>query len=409
MIMDNLMLKFPHLFEQTFRKLNKKGLFKAREVGRSWQYFVNERNYPWLCIVNIPTTLQSRNRYLHLAAETGQIDAFKIALNEEENKNIKNIHRATPFHIACKNGRFNIAKLLLENSVIDQNQKSKSNLYLWLNTDLNSKDDTGRTAFHLVCRWGYIKVVKMFLANFATLSIDLKAKDNEGRTAFHVACEWGQVDVVKILMENPVHWNVDLKAKDNMGRTAVHLVQDHVNVFRMLMEKSFTCTCIKSLACNSCFDFNAKDIKGQTAFHKACRDGHVNVANMIMENSATLSIDLNAKDSRGQTAFHKACKWGQVDVVKMFMDNLVSSRIDLNAEKNVGQTSFHRACEWVHSNVAKIFMDNSTSLSIDLNAKDNLGATAPQLAFQWGHLIVANMITHCLDLDLNGLLTRRNF
>ena len=39
--------KFPHLFEDTFRKLNNKSLFKAREVARSWQYFSNERNYPW--------------------------------------------------------------------------------------------------------------------------------------------------------------------------------------------------------------------------------------------------------------------------------------------------------------------------------------------------------------------------
>ena len=45
--MDNVVLKFPHLFEQIIRKLNNESLFKSREVARSWQYFSNERNYPW--------------------------------------------------------------------------------------------------------------------------------------------------------------------------------------------------------------------------------------------------------------------------------------------------------------------------------------------------------------------------
>jgi hypothetical protein len=57
MKMDNLMLKFPHLQEQIFQKLNDESLFKSREVGRSWNYLINERNYPWLRVVNIPTIL----------------------------------------------------------------------------------------------------------------------------------------------------------------------------------------------------------------------------------------------------------------------------------------------------------------------------------------------------------------
>ena len=81
MKMDNLMLRFPHLFEQTFQKLNNESLFKSREVARSWKYFINGRNYPWLCAVNIPTILQIGDSYLHLAAETGQIGEFKTALS----------------------------------------------------------------------------------------------------------------------------------------------------------------------------------------------------------------------------------------------------------------------------------------------------------------------------------------
>ena len=91
------MLKFPHLSEQIFQKLklNYQSLLKSREVARSWKYLINERTYLWIHVVNIPTVLKDNNTYLHLAAKTGKIDAFKTALREEEDKNIKNI-----FHYA---------------------------------------------------------------------------------------------------------------------------------------------------------------------------------------------------------------------------------------------------------------------------------------------------------------------
>ena len=79
--MDDVLLKYPHLFEQIIHKLNNKSLFKSREVARLWTYLINGRNYPWLCVVNIPKVLQQSNTYLHLAAGTGHLDAFKTALS----------------------------------------------------------------------------------------------------------------------------------------------------------------------------------------------------------------------------------------------------------------------------------------------------------------------------------------
>ena len=139
--MDNLMLRFPHLFEQTFCKLNHKSLFKSRMVARSWNCFIKERNYLWLCVVNIPTILKNSNTYLLFAAEKGQIDAFKTALSEEEENNIKNIYAETSFHIACKNGHLNIVEFLLE--TID--------LYV----DINSKCNNTFTGFTWACYKGH--------------------------------------------------------------------------------------------------------------------------------------------------------------------------------------------------------------------------------------------------------------
>ena len=107
------MLKFPHLFDQMVGKLNDENLFKSREVARSWKYLINERTYLWIHVVNIPTVLKDNNTYLHLAAKTGKIDAFKTALREEEDENIKNIFHYTAFHHACQYGQLKIVELLL--------------------------------------------------------------------------------------------------------------------------------------------------------------------------------------------------------------------------------------------------------------------------------------------------------
>ena len=49
------MLRFPHLPEQIFQKMDSESLFKSREVARYWQNIIDGKNYPWLRIVNIPS------------------------------------------------------------------------------------------------------------------------------------------------------------------------------------------------------------------------------------------------------------------------------------------------------------------------------------------------------------------
>ena len=130
MKMQHLMQKFPHLPEIIFRKLDLESLFKCREVAKLWQDIIDERNYPWLCIVNIPAVMKYGNTYLHLAAETGQMQAFKTAFSEEEDKNVKDVFGETPFHIACANGRFEIVQLLLEKAQIWKNNQGRNNRLL---------------------------------------------------------------------------------------------------------------------------------------------------------------------------------------------------------------------------------------------------------------------------------------
>ena len=61
--MEQLILRFPHVAEQIFQQLDNEDLAKCRKVKKLWQKFIDERNYPWLRIVNIPTILRDGNTY----------------------------------------------------------------------------------------------------------------------------------------------------------------------------------------------------------------------------------------------------------------------------------------------------------------------------------------------------------
>ena len=89
LVMRDLILRFPHVAEQIFQQLDNEDLAKSREVEKLWKKFIDERNYPWLRIVNIPTILQDGDTYMHLAAQYGQTNMFEIILKKHENINSK--------------------------------------------------------------------------------------------------------------------------------------------------------------------------------------------------------------------------------------------------------------------------------------------------------------------------------
>ena len=45
-IMDEIFLRFPHLDEQIFEKIDNKSLTNSRVVQRSWHNFIDENDYP---------------------------------------------------------------------------------------------------------------------------------------------------------------------------------------------------------------------------------------------------------------------------------------------------------------------------------------------------------------------------
>ena len=312
MNVKGLMQKFPHLPEKIFQKLDSESLSKCKEVARSWENIIDGRNYPWLRIVNIPSILREKNSYLHIAAATGQIEAFDTAINQEKDENIRNDHDETPFLVACKNGRFKIVQLLLRNTDLKINFNAIDNHW-------------GYSGFHFACQQGHFDVVKTLVETTAGLSIDLKAKtkNSNSDSVFHLACTNDNSAVVKILMKNAAALDIDLNEEDSIGMSPFFLAchHDSTEMVEIFIEN----------AANLGIDLNAKalSVSNWTGFHLACAKGYADVVNIFMKNAANSSIDLNRKSKNGYTAFNLACRCNQFEVVKILKDNAAALSINL--------------------------------------------------------------------------------
>ena len=254
--------------EKIFQQLDNKSLAKSREVESLWLKFIDQRNYPWLRIVNIPTILQNRNTYMHLAAQCGQTNMFEMILNEEDNKNAKNRFGVIPFSIACRKGHLKIALILLKKA--DD-----------LKIDLSAKCEHGSTAFYEACYNGHLQIVDMIMKSSVELNIDLNTKHIEGTTAFQRACWYGHSETVEIILKNSSNTKIDL---------------------------------------------NIKDDEGLTPFHYVCKEGRdgskkledcIRIVDMMIEQSEYVNLDLKAKDNNGRTGYQLAQKYRVTDVVNL--------------------------------------------------------------------------------------------
>ena len=161
---------FLHITEQIFEKLDNKSLKNCREISKTWQVAIDNRNILWK----------------RFAKKNGGTKSFQLA---------------------CETGHFKMASMLIQNTI-----KFK--------IDLNAKNRWNDTAFHLACKNRQLKIAKILIQKSAQCDIDLNAKDNFGNTAFHWACKNDKFRIANILIKKFGQFNIDLNTKDLIGKAA---------------------------------------------------------------------------------------------------------------------------------------------------------------------------------------------
>ncbi len=220
------------------------------------------------------------------AAEFGHCDVIQYFLDKKVDIDIQNNRGNTPLHIATRNGKLDVVKLLVKKGA---------------DLCIDNCVQYGGTPLHLAARSVNLEVVKFLVKNDAPL----EAVDNQGRTPLFSAIEAGRIDMIKLLLElganpsrknpkrnglTPLHssmisnnpaivselikYGADVALRDSMGNTPLHyMVSSHRDQCLEVMLKSGAM-------------INARNIKGETPLHIAVMTNSVYIVKNLLKNKA---------------------------------------------------------------------------------------------------------------------------
>lgn len=190
----------------------------------------------------------------------------------------------------------------------------------------DAHDDLRRTALHLACARGDLRMAELLLRHGA----DPNFTDFSDNTPLHHAASFGKPELVALLLANKADPN-----RRNRQRASPLL--NAVAVGAQAVVEAL----LKAGA-----DVTVTDNLGETALHRAAGGGHVELMRLLLERG----LDLNVRDRQRQTPLHQAAQRGLADAVKFLLArNANRAFTDVN-----GLTALAAAEKNKHEEVVKL-------------------------------------------------------
>ena len=135
------------------------------------------------------------------------------------------------------------------------------------------------------------------VANFPSRKIEV--------APLHLATIRLDVNIVQLLLDHALELKIDINARTHMGQTPLHYAlmgdKDKWKEVTSMVNLFFTHPASRKI-----MDFNARDTRGNTAFHYACVQGILPVIKLFLDQAEELGISLNALDIKGKTPLEAA-------------------------------------------------------------------------------------------------------
>jgi ankyrin repeat protein len=339
---------------------------------------------------------------LSVAAERGYESLVAFLLNKQD---ITIDHQdylgLTPLSKAAREGRLNIAQLLL-------NGTRKANV--------NLQSFTGRSPLSYSAEEGNENVLRLLLAQ---PTVKLNLRDEKGRTPFFHAAKCGRNGIIEVLMGTP---GVDIVSRDNFGQTALSyaVLGGHEGVVRQLLDTGKV-------------DVNSQDNQhARTPLSMALEFNHQSIAKLLLHQP---DIDLNIRVKGGISSDYKDGKYGLAplswaalngkdEVVKLLLSKpnvdpdlkdakdgrtplswaavngcdtvvrelLATGRVNPNSEDTeYGRTPLWWAAEQGHNAVVNLLLEEQ---DVDPDATDKQGQTPVAIAARNGHGAVVELLAN---------------
>ena len=256
--MENICLKFPHIFEQINELLNNRTLVKSKEASRTLHFVLKNqkaRKYQWIRIIQ--SYLHVSNEFkedwrivfaklseeklemfakyvqkfckidrlrmervwspLHIAAELSDLDFFKLLADILSVKNLKGKDGWSLVHSAAQAGNFEIYQFLVKDELFENK---------------NPRTNVGITPLHLAAKNGHLHIYK-----FISQHVDnINPRMHCDITPLHLAAKYGHFGVCQFICytldalnnlpfrDRPRYlWRSDLKTPLNLALMRGHI------------------------------------------------------------------------------------------------------------------------------------------------------------------------------------------
>ena len=225
--------------------------------------------------------------------------------------------------------------------------------------DINYKDEKGYTALHYAAFGGDISKVKELLL-ISGVDIDCpsgnrsRSEDKMRNTPLHWAARGGHLEVAELLIEA----GADPEVKNLAGNTACDMVEDTQGFQELL-------------------PVNSKDLKGYTALHYAAFGGDVSKVKelLLIEGIDIDCISGNrsrSEDKMRNTPLHWAVKEGHLEVAKL----LIEAGADPEVKNLAGNTAFNMVEDGDKDGFNELFEKNAgDQRKPSNNPKSNTGSS----------------------------------
>lgn len=140
------------------------------------------------------------------AAKNGDDKTLSSLLNSSENKKLVDVTDDT---YGCT---------LLAWAII-QGHETTAKLLLTLNANPCLVSKQGRNALHFACRDGRLEIVKILLERFSQLK---NSQDEDGMTSLHLAIRESKIDIVNLMLT----YDIDIEIKNKKGETILDITRE---------------------------------------------------------------------------------------------------------------------------------------------------------------------------------------
>ena len=307
-------------------------------------------------------------RCLILAAYFGHTDIMRYLVGLPE---VDLDHKCTALHAAVQVNHPDIVQVLID-----------------AGTDIEMKNNDGRSPLHMASCLGALTTVKMLVK----AGVDLDQRDGNNFTALRAAVKGKHADVVQVLIDA----GADIETKDAEGRSPLLLASrlEDLTTMKMLVEagadvratdnSANTCLIIAVYGKNTDIvrylvglpevDLDQQGMFTYTALHAAVLRNHTDAVPVLIDAGA----DIEMKEEGGCSPLHMACMSGELTNVM----KLVEAGADVCATDDRRSTCLTYAADLGHTEIVRYLVGLP---EVDLNHQDSNNCTALHYAVKGKH------------------------